>query len=248
MSEREKPKKNRVTLTFRASRLALPGEEDSVPAPLELADSTELALPEPDEDDAPVARSAGGERRARSGSADSIGLGDAWDRERDRESVEPQPIRRAPRSEPPSPVEDAADAIALVDVRSRPSSKLDLLTEMHDRFALGDYTSALYAAELILGRNSEHEAAKKVSAACYERLAALHGSRLGSLERVPVVLIDPSDVRWLGLDHRSGFVLSRIDGEHSVDELIDISGMPRLEVLKTFVELLDAGAIGFADG
>lgn len=144
--------------------------------------------------------------------------------------------------------EDDGGALSLIDKRSRPSSPtIDLSTEMHDRFALGDYTAALRIAELLLGRLPEDDAARRVSASCRERLGQLHGSRLGAPSRVPHVAIELADVRWLGLDHRAGFLLSQVDGEHSLEELIDISGMPRLEALRTFVELLDVGAIGFED-
>jgi hypothetical protein len=47
----------------------------------------------------------------------------------------------------------------------------------------------------------------------------------------------------LGLDHRAGFLLSRVDGLSTVEEVLDICGMPRLEALKTLVDLLDRGAI-----
>ncbi len=45
------------------------------------------------------------------------------------------------------------------------------------------------------------------------------------------------------LVHRAGFLLSRVDGFTSLEELLDLSGMPRLEALKTVLSLVDAGAI-----
>jgi hypothetical protein len=58
-----------------------------------------------------------------------------------------------------------------------------------------------------------------------------------------LMALGDSQLRWLGLDHRSGFLLSRIDGLSTVDELLDVCGMPRLEALKTLSELLERGAI-----
>lgn len=140
----------------------------------------------------------------------------------------------------------AGDAHRLAP-KSRPvgSSVLDLEGEMIDRYALGDFTGALLAAELVLGKQADHVEAKKCAASCRERLGHLHLSRLGGASRVPRVGVDGSEVRWLGLDHRAGFLLSRVDGASTIDELVDLSGMARHEALKILVELMDAGALKF---
>jgi hypothetical protein len=136
-------------------------------------------------------------------------------------------------------------AISLID-RSRPSeTNIDLATEMADRYALGDFTAALQAAELLLGRDPEHAEAKRFAESSRERLVQIYTSRIGSLKRVPRVTVVEAEVRWLGHDHRAGFLLSRIDGKSSIDEIIDVSGMMRLEALKTLADLVDAGAIQF---
>jgi hypothetical protein len=170
---------------------------------------------------------------------------DAW--ERQRPSLTPPPF--APPTPPPPALEaDEGGALDLVDRRSRPAAPSgDLGTEMSDRYALGDYTAALRIAELILGRDPAHEMAARIAEGCRDRLLALYRSRLGSLARVPQVAVDDSQVRWLGLDHRAAFLLSRIDGTQTLSELVDVSGMPRLEALKTLVELLETSAIRFRD-
>ena len=122
---------------------------------------------------------------------------------------------------------------------------VDLEGEMIDRYALGDFSGALLAAEQVLGKQADHLEAKKCAASCRERLGHLHLSRLGGATRVPSVAVDGSEVRWLGLDHRAGFLLSRVDGASTIDELVDLSGMARHEALKILVELMDAGALKF---
>lgn len=134
-------------------------------------------------------------------------------------------------------------AIALVD-RTRPSEPaLDLASEMRERFALDDFTGALRAAELVLGRRPEDEEARRIASESRTQLIRLYGSRLGGLEARLVLCVDESEIRWLGLDHRAAFLLSRVDGESRVDELVDVSGMPRMEALKTLCELADMGAL-----
>jgi hypothetical protein len=54
----------------------------------------------------------------------------------------------------------------------------------------------------------------------------------------------PSDqIRWLTLDHRAGFLLSLIDGGSTVDQILDISGMTRLDALRIMYQLLDQRVI-----
>lgn len=229
------PRDKRVTLKFETVPLRLPGE----PKKDEVADdSGELRLPDADQLDGipekPVVRPSGTGRRVR----------DGW--ERQRRSATPPPTEYAVTVEvpPTRALKEEGDALSLVDTRSRPSVPgFDIPAEMADRFALGDFSAALRLAELILGNDPEDADARATSERSKRKLALLYTSRLGSTERVLHPSVDGAEVRWLGLDHRAGFVFSLVDGQHSVSELIDMSGMPSLEVLKTLVELLEMGAV-----
>ncbi len=159
-------------------------------------------------------------------------------------------LRRPSRaSEPPAdvssipPAPPQSGALGLVERSSITSSGLDFVAEMRERFDLDDFTGALRAAELLLGRDPENEEAHRVSETCRDHLQQIYIARLGSLQARAQVVVKPSEIRWLGLDHRAGFLLSRIDGTHTVEELLAVSGMPALETLKTLVDLLLAEAI-----
>ncbi len=231
------PKRGRVTLKWEAPPLALPGEGATPAAATD--EPVDLALPSEGSDHEELARPSSIPPPESSEGAD------AW--ERQRPSLTPPPFR-PPTGPPPSLDEAEGGALDLVDRRSRPAGPPgDPTVEMSDRYALGDYTAALRIAELILGRDAENEIAQRIAQGCRERLLALYRSRLGSLARVPEVAVDNSEVRWLGLDHRAAFLLSRIDGGNTLAEIVDVSGMPRLEALKTLVELLEMGAIRFRD-
>jgi hypothetical protein len=135
------------------------------------------------------------------------------------------------------------DALGLVD-RSRPSTRdVDIVSDMAERYALGDFTGALRAAELLLGMAPDHPEALRYARSSRERLEQLYSSRLGALSRIAHVAVPDHEIRWLGLDHRAGFLLSRVDGCHSIEEVLDVSGMPRLEALKTLSELVSVGAV-----
>ncbi len=247
------PKRPRVTLKWDASPLALPEEPggEAVPpepsvAPVPGVESSHLALPviDPEADAEALSRV---ESKPPSVAPPELVDGvDAW--ERQLPTLTPPPFRPPSSVPPPLLEEDEGGALDLVDWRSRPAIPVgDLAVEMSDRYALGDYTAALRIAELLIGKNPDDELANRTAEGCRERLLALYRSRLGSLARVPRVAVDNAQVRWLGLDHRAAFLLSRVDGDHTLAELVDVSSMPRVEALKTLVELLELGAIRFAD-
>lgn len=185
---------------------------------------------------------------------------DAWTRTRERTSQAPRARNDTPQSAldlrvlaarmvetkpPPTPVESTEAVVLVSSAAKKPATRtqVDLRSEMADRFALGDFTGSLRAAELLLGRDPKDNEANQHASACRDRLSQLHLSRLGGSDRVPTVAVADSEIRWLGLDHRAGFLLSHIDGMTTVEEVIDLSGMPRHEALKLLLELRESGAI-----
>ena len=79
---------------------------------------------------------------------------------------------------------------------------------------------------------------------CRSTLEAMLVSKLGSLERVPKVIVSGSQLRWLSMDHRAGFVLSLIDGVCSVELILDVCGMPRLDALRILDQLVKQEIVG----
>ena len=67
--------------------------------------------------------------------------------------------------------------------------------------------------------------------------------RLGSLQSVPTLV---KAMNELALDARSGFIVSFIDGASTIEDIIDVSGVPRTEVLRVLDDLLDQGALSIA--
>jgi len=68
-------------------------------------------------------------------------------------------------------------------------------------------------------------------------------ARLGGPRKIPKVAVATAKVVALGLDHRAGFVLSLVDGGSSVEDLLDVSGMPRRDALRILCDLVERGAI-----
>ncbi|MFT3921194.1 MAG: hypothetical protein QM778_01535 [Myxococcales bacterium] len=232
-------KGRKVTLTLESVSLHLPGEEPA-------RASTQDSLP----------------------SVPAVGVAsddhlDGWNADRIRRSSFP-PSASKQTAVAAKPLElvsghvleasDEGDALALAGRRSRPTPTLDLVSEMSERFALGDFTGALRAAELVLGQDtaglppgdarlSAQDLARHYAQESRQKLEGLYVSRLDAQGRVPKLAVPESEIRWLGLDSRMGFLLSRIDGTSDYETILELSGMPRLEALRSLVELVDAKVV-----
>jgi hypothetical protein len=245
-----KPRK-RITLRISAAALELPGdapESDSARAwDDDLSGSAELALPaEPPSSDLPSSDLPSSALGAPE-SADDDDARDGWARSRPSATVPPPPPVRTKSELPPAPKRssDSTESLRLVSARSRPAPALppDLAAEMNDRFALGDFTGALRSAELVLGQQPDDVEAAQVAKTSRDRLVQFHLARLGGLAAVLDFKVAGAEVRWLGLDHRAGFLLSLVDGTTTVEEIVDMSGMAKHEALRLLAELLDGGAV-----
>ncbi len=121
----------------------------------------------------------------------------------------------------------------------------DPIAEMRERFSLGDYTGALEMAELILAEEPGNLEAAECGENCRTVLENMFAARLGPLDRVPMVVVPRTQMRWLSIDHRAGFVLSLIDGSSSVEMILDVCGMPRLDALRILHELVQQKIVAF---
>lgn len=127
---------------------------------------------------------------------------------------------------------------------SAPASGRDAeITEMKDRYAMGDFTGALVVAEGLLEINADDIDAQRYAQSCRDVLTQMYSARLGALSQRVRVAVPGDQIRWLSLDHRAGFVLSLIDGSSTVEELLDISGMNRLDALRILYTLFDQRVI-----
>lgn len=169
--------------------------------------------------------------------------------ERDSEATRPAPAtdhaaRAGAKKLPTIPGLRRATS-APVSSGRRDRQSLDALIEAMKRcFTEGDFEGAHRWATEVLERQPGHPGAANYLETCSRVLEQRVIGRVGDLSRVPVVLMSDAQIRWLALDHRAGFLLSMIDGFTSMEELLDIAGMPRNDVLRTLGQLLDQGVIG----
>jgi hypothetical protein len=123
----------------------------------------------------------------------------------------------------------------------------DPIVEMQERFALGDYSGALVMAESMLDENPTHVEAREYAESCRSVLQQMYTARIGPLDHVPVVEVAPDQLRWLSIDHRTGFILSLVDGVSSLEMILDVSGMPPLDALRMLFELVQQRIISVRD-
>ena len=152
---------------------------------------------------------------------------------------------RAKERDPRDPVlELELDGLARGPISgAAPSPEDPALLEMKDRYAMGDFSGALVIAEGILESNPEDLDAPRYAQSCRDVLTQMYSARLGSLDQFVSVAVPSDQIRWLTLDHRAGFLLSLIDGGSTVDQILDISGMTRLDALRIMYQLLDQRVI-----
>jgi hypothetical protein len=133
-------------------------------------------------------------------------------------------------------------------VPSPPQSPRDIeITEMKDRYAMGDFTGALVVADGLLEVDPDDIDAQRYAQSCRDVLTQMYSARLGSLRQRVSIAVPGDEIRWLSLDHRAGFVLSLIDGSSTVEELLDISGMTRLDALRILYTLFDQRVISLSE-
>jgi hypothetical protein len=111
--------------------------------------------------------------------------------------------------------------------------------DLQECYAVGDYSRALQIAEELLARSPDDLSARRHAQNCRDALTQMFTARIGPLDQVISVVVTPEEVQWLSLDHRAGFLLSLVDGQSTVDEILDISGMTRLDALKIIHDLVE---------
>jgi hypothetical protein len=118
-----------------------------------------------------------------------------------------------------------------------------LLTGVAELLALGDVASALELlgqAERCAPQDERLEGAR---ARCLQAQQRALETRLGDTRQVPQLKLRMAELMKLSLDAHLGFLLSRIDGRLSYEELFSVSGMPRVETMRLLVRLLEQDII-----
>lgn len=149
------------------------------------------------------------------------------------------PSSRVRSTPPPLP------ASARVASAARDAADAAFADAMLGLLAAGDYAGALIAAEALLHVRPGDADALDCAEMSRSELRKTYVARLGgSLARVPHVAVGAAAIAALHLDFRGGFVLARVDGKATLEEIADGCLAPN-DALRILSELALGRVIAF---
>jgi hypothetical protein len=119
-----------------------------------------------------------------------------------------------------------------------------MLASAKQLFEQGTFEGSLWLCEKILAMEPDHAEGQNLLKKNHSILLKQYHSTLGNLALIPIVQIPSQEIFWHKLDHRAGFLLSRIDGQTSFEDLIDISAMSEFDACRILSQLVLQGVIG----
>ena len=139
---------------------------------------------------------------------------------------------------------DESEEDAEIEVREEPVASLD---DIDDRLALDDHTGALQLARKRQEFYPDEAETARLIRRCEHVLRDMYLGKLGDAKRRVTIIMTTEKMRWLSLDHRAGFLISRIVDPTTLEELLDICGMPVLDALAVLCELQTQKVIELVD-
>jgi TPR repeat len=109
--------------------------------------------------------------------------------------------------------------------------------------AAGEVDRAVAAVDLALSEDPNSALAQKLIHRNRDAMQTVFQNFLGDLSRTPQLARPLHELASAPISPRAAFLLSRIDGMISVDEILDVSGMPRLEAYRHLCQLYLRGIL-----
>src|SRR5262249_7685174 len=107
----------------------------------------------------------------------------------------------------------------------------------------GELDRAVAAVDLALAEDPNSALAQKLIQRNRDTIMNVFTTFLGDLERMPVLARPLHELGEAPISPRAAFLLSRIDGTLSLDEILDVSGMPRIEAYRYLCQLFLRGIL-----
>ena len=107
----------------------------------------------------------------------------------------------------------------------------------------GELDKAVSAVDLALSEDPNSALGQKLITRNKDLVMSLFQSYLGNLDRMPALAKPLHELSNAPISPRAAFLLSRIDGTLTIDELLDVSGMPRLEAYRHLCQLFLRGIL-----
>ena len=123
------------------------------------------------------------------------------------------------------------------------SESIEPVALARQHYESGQIEQAQQLLEEHLEQEPEDAGARELLGSIQDELERQHLNRLGSLTHTPVINVALRDLANLDLDHRSGFLISQIDGMMTFEDILDLSAMSRLETMEVLADLLEREVI-----
>ena len=107
----------------------------------------------------------------------------------------------------------------------------------------GDTERAVAAVDLALSEDPNSALGQKLITRNRDTIMQVFQGYLGDLDRQPQLAKPLHELQNAPISPRAAFLLSRIDGTLTIDELLDVSGMPRLEAYRHLCQLYLRGIL-----
>jgi hypothetical protein len=118
-----------------------------------------------------------------------------------------------------------------------------LISKARSENQAGHFPVAVVAIDLALEQHPDSAVAQKLIHSNREVLYEVYRSFLGDMHAVPNLAMAMDKIPMHELDHRAAFLLSRIDGALTLEDVLDVSGMARLEAFRHLCRLLLRGIL-----
>jgi hypothetical protein len=167
--------------------------------------------------------------------------------------LRPEPSLESEAGGSPDPLDSrSAEILAEIDREAR----ADETTEDRTRRRIGvlcekalawnaedELDKAVTAIDLALAEDPGSALAQKLVHRNRDTIMTVFQNYLGPLERQPQLALPLHELASAPLGPRAAFLLSRIDGSLTIDEILDVSGMPRLEAFRHLCQLFLRGIL-----
>ncbi|HSR97420.1 MAG TPA: hypothetical protein VLM79_10240, partial [Kofleriaceae bacterium] len=150
------------------------------------------------------------------------------------------------RATPGSPAPSGSGAFrAAVETREeRTRRRITALLERATEWSRNnDFERAVTAVDLALSEDPNSALAQKLIHRNRDTMMTVFQAFLGDLQRQPALARPLHELGSAPISPRAAFLLSRVDGTLSLDEILDVSGMPRLEAYRYLCQLFLRGIL-----
>lgn len=125
----------------------------------------------------------------------------------------------------------------------RTRRRITTLLERATLWSSIDLDRAVAAVDLALSEDPNSALAQKLIHRNREAIMNVFQAFVGDLDRQPELARPLHELASAPISPRAAFLLSRVDGTLSLDELLDVSGMPRLEAYRHLCQLFLRGIL-----